>query len=155
MKSVSPDVIFNFVESSPIKKFEKDSLRKSINMKVEKEPFKKPEIKENLKDRVLPMIRCFNRFDLLKVDETDNEENDEEMEYIKTNKPKSKTKKKRNVKTNSRKQAFEKINLESESSEEIDPEIIKCKSCQKSHFPSKKFCRWSILRNGVMHKRAK
>ena len=97
VKSVSLDVIFKFVESSPIKKCEKDNLRKSINMKVEKEPFKKPTIKENLKDRVHPMIRCFNRFDLLKVDETDNEENygnDEEMEYINTNKPKSKKRKK-------------------------------------------------------------
>ena len=37
--------------------------------------------------------------------------------------------------------------FETESSEGIYPEIMRCKNCMKSHFPNKRFCKWSASRH--------
>ena len=151
---MNPGVVINFVECSSIKNCQIDDSKKSISKSVERQPLEKPRIIENLNDRILPVIRYSNRFDDLEVDELDNEENIakcEDTKYIKKNNPKRKAKKKRKVKTKHRKKVDDRVQLKSERNEDTNPEILRCKSCQKSHFPFKKFCRWSISRNRETH----
>ena len=46
-----------------------------------------------------------------------------------------------NIKTRKKETALEK-----ESSENIFPEVIRCRGCMRTHFPSKKLCKLSELK---------
>jgi hypothetical protein len=43
----------------------------------------------------------------------------------------------------------EKVTLKLESSENKYPEVLRCKSCMKSHTPFRKFCKWSMLKKAM------
>ena len=92
-KSVNPGVVINYDECSQTRNCQIDDFKKSINKPEERQPLKEPKVIGNYKDWILPMIRCSNRFDILRVDELDEEENGgnrEDMEYIKKKNQKGK-----------------------------------------------------------------
>ena len=88
----------------------------------------------------------YNIFNHLEIEETMEEESNDTNNFAKETHCNYNEKKK--IKTiKIKRKNKEKVNmLEKESSEDIYPEVIRCRGCMKTHFPSKKLCKFSIFK---------
>ena len=94
VKSVNLGIDFNFLGCSPIKRSKRKYSKKPAHKPVERKPSKNS---GNLMDPVLLMDRCVTKFDIRTVEELENAESNEkceDMDYVKKEKTKRKSKRK-------------------------------------------------------------
>ena len=86
------------------------------------------------------IIYSNNKFSVLDCEDKEEKEEDKEVSHTKEKKKKTNKTKKRQKNI---KKIFQKKQVY-ESSENNFPDVIGCNRCFISHFPNKKFCRWTI-----------
>jgi hypothetical protein len=93
----------------------------------------------------------FNRFTILKIEEeSKNSSTNDSFKNVNFNTIETgKKKKRKHRRTNKKRRISEKRKdtERSESSESIFPQVLRCNSCMKTHFPVIRFCKWSLSKS--------